>query len=469
MSDQSRKPFQTTLSPLSLRTEARALITLAIPLSLAFLAQMAIHVTDVVMMGWLGPDDLAAGSLASNYNALFFFFGTGVGTAVAPMIAHALGARRLRDIRPITQCGIILVLALSLPFGVGIWWGADVLHLIGQDPENARRAEGYLRAAIWALPTAMVFVVLRNFVAAHNRPRSALVVVVLAIVINAAANYALMFGNWGAPRLELVGAGIATSVSNAFMAFALLAFVLIDRRFRRYRLFVRVTQISSQVFREMLRIGVPIGFTLLAEMGLFMVTTLLAGLIDTMTLAAHAIAMQTTGVAFMVPFGLAQAASVRIGHAAGSGRHDDVRRIGWLAIGIGVVTSLSAAVIIWFGAPLIVDGFLDLNDPATAPLVPLTLSFLAVIALMQVFDTGQAVAAGVLRGLKDTRVPMIYALIGYWAVGLATSILLGFVAGWGGVGIWTGSAVGLAVVAVLLIGRFRRMTAQRAATAAPAI
>ncbi len=452
-----------------LRSEVRALIALAAPLSLAFLAQMAITVTDVVMMGWLGPDDLAAGSLASNYNALFFFFGTGLGTAVAPMIAHALGARRLRDIRPITQCGIILVLALSLPFGAGIWWGADVLTLIGQDPENARRAEGYLRTVIWALPTAMIFVVLRNFVAAHSRPRSALVVVVLAIGVNAAANYALMFGNWGAPRLELAGAGIATSIADAFMAIALLGFILTDRRFRRYHLWARVMKIDATITREMLRIGVPIGFTILAEMGLFMVTTFMAGLIDTMTLAAHAIAMQTAGVAFMVPFGLAQAASVRIGLAAGGGRHDDVRRAGWVALGIGGMTSLTAAVLIWFGATLIVDGFLDLEDTATAPLVPIALSFLAVIAFMQIFDTTQAVAAGVLRGLKDTRVPMIYALIGYWVVGLATSILLGFGAGWGGVGIWIGTGVGLAVVSILLIVRFLRMDLQRAAVAAPAI
>lgn len=253
------------------------------------------------------------------------------------------------------------------------------------------------------------------------------------------------------------------------MAFALLAFVLTDRRFRRYHLLARMSQISGKIFREMLRIGVPIGFTVLAEMGLFMVTTFMAGLLDTMTLAAHAIAMQTAGVAFMVPFGLSQAASVRIGLAAGSGRHDDVRRTGWIALGIGGVTSLTAAVLIWFGAPLIVDGFLDLEDAATAPLMPIALSFLAVIAFMQIFDTSQAVAAGVLRGLKDTRVPMIYALIGYWLVGLAASILLGFVAGWGGVGIWIGTAVGLALVSALLIGRFYRMTAQRAATAAPAI
>ena len=221
--------------------------------------------------------------------------------------------------------------------------------------------------------------------------------------------------------------------------------------------------------REMLRIGVPIGFTVLAEMGLFMVTTFLAGLVDTMTLAAHAIAMQTSGVAFMVPFGLGQAASVRIGLAAGSGRHDIIKRAGWVALGIGGVTSLTVAVLIWFGAPLIVDGFLDLENPSTAPLVPLALSFLAVVAFMQIFDTSQSVAAGVLRGLKDTRVPMIYALIGYWGVGLATSILLGFVAGWGGVGIWIGMAVGLAIVSLMLIGRFHRMNLQRAAVAAPAI
>jgi len=439
------------------RTEARALIVLAAPLSLAFLAQMAISVTDVVMMGWLGPADLAAGSLASNYNGLFFFFGMGLGTATAPMIAHALGARRMGQIRPITQCGLALALVISLPFGLGIWWGADVLVLIGQEPATALKGQDYLRTAVWALPANLIFVVLRNFVAAHSRPRSALVVVVLAIAINAGANYALMFGHWGAPRLELMGAGISTSIADWFMALALLGFILIDRRFRRYRLWARVARLELTLLREMLRIGVPIGFTVLAEMGLFMVTTFLAGLVDTMTLAAHAIAMQTSGIAFMVPFGLGQAASVRIGLAAGGGRGRDIRTAGWTAIGVGLATALIAAVLIWFGASLIVDGFLDLDDTATAPLVPLALSFLAVVAVMQIFDTTQGVAAGALRGLKDTRVPMIYALIGYWGVGLATSILLGFGLGWGGVGIWIGMAAGLAVVAVLLIRRFARL------------
>jgi len=439
------------------RTEARALIALAAPLSLAFLAQMAISVTDVVMMGWLGPADLAAGSLASNYNGLFFFFGMGVGTATAPMIAHALGARRMGQIRPIVQCGLWLVLGLSLPFGLGIWWGADVLVLIGQDPSTAFKGEAYLRTAIWALPANLIFVVLRNFVAAHSRPRSALVVVVLAIAVNAAANYALMFGHWGAPRLELMGAGIATSIADWFMALALLAFVLVDRRFRRYRLWARAWPIDLSLLKEMLRIGVPIGFTVLAEMGMFMVTTFLAGLVDTMTLAAHAIAMQTSGIAFMVPFGLGQAASVRIGLAAGGGRLGDVRLAGWTAIAVGLATSLGAAVLIWFGAPLVVDGFLDLDDAATRPLVPLASSFLAVVAFMQIFDTNQSVAAGALRGLKDTRVPMIYATVGYWGVGLAVAVGLGFGLGWGGVGIWIGMAAGLAVVASLLTWRFARL------------
>lgn len=441
-----------------LRVEACALITLAAPLSLAFLAQMAITVTDVVMMGWLGPDDLAAGSLASNYNALFFFFGTGLGTATAPMIAQALGARRLGEVRPITQCGVWLVLALSLPFGFAIWWGADVLVLMGQDPATALRGQDYLRTVIWALPTAMVFVVLRNFVAAHSRPRSALVVVVLAIGVNALANYTLMFGNWGAPRLELAGAGIATSIADAFMALALLGFILTDRRFRRYHLTARVWRLKMDLVKEMLRIGVPIGFTVLSEMGLFMVTTFLAGLIDSKTLAAHAIAMQTAGIAFMIPFGLGQAASVRIALAAGSGRMADVKRAGWLALGLGLATSLGTAALIWFGAPWIVDGFLDLDDQATAPLVPLAVSFLAVVALFQVFDTTQSVAAGVLRGLKDTRVPMIYALVGYWGVGLTAAVVFGFIVGWGGVGIWTGMAAGLAVVSVMLVRRFARLS-----------
>jgi len=433
--------------------EARAMIALATPLSLAFAAQMAIGVTDVVMMGWLGPSDLAAGTLAANTLALMFYFGLGVGTAVSPMIAQALGARRIAEVRPTVQAGFFVALALALPFGLVAWWGEHVLLLLGQEAATAARASEYLRTAVWSLPANLIFVVLRNVAAAHSRPRAPLVIVVVAVAVNALADWGLMFGNLGLPRLELAGAGIATSIATWTMAFSMAAFLLIDRRFRRYRFHRRLERLRWRHARELLVIGVPIGFSILAEMSMFSVTVFIAGLVSTETLAAIAIAMQTSGIGFIVPFGIAQAATVRIGRAAGARDAAGVGSATATAFCLGLVWIVLASGGIWFGAPLIVDGFLDLNDPATAPLVPIALGLLAITAVFQMFDTTQAIASGVLRGLKDTRLPMIYAVIGYWGIGLPAAILLAFPAGLGGDGIWWGMTAGLAAASMLLVRR----------------
>jgi multidrug resistance protein, MATE family len=438
------------------RLEARAMIALATPLSLAFAAQMAIGVTDVVMMGWLGPADLAAGTLAANTLALMFYFGMGVGTAVSPMIAHALGARRIAEVRPTVQAGILVALVLALPFGMVAWWGEHVLLLLGQEAATASRASEYLRTAVWSLPANLIFVVLRNVAAAHSRPRAPLVIVVIAGLVNALADWGLMFGNFGLPRMELAGAGIATTLATWTMALSMAGFLLLDRRFRRYRFHRRLERLRWRHARELLVIGVPIGFSILAEMSMFSVTVFIAGLVSTETLAAIAIAMQTSGIGFIVPFGIAQAATVRIGRAAGARDTAGIGTATATAACIGLVWIVFASATIWFGAPLIVDGFLDLHDPATAPLVPIALGLLAITAIFQMFDTTQAIASGVLRGLKDTRVPMIYAVIGYWGIGLPAAILLAFPAGLGGDGIWWGMTVGLAAASVLLVWRVAR-------------
>ena len=459
MTDTALTPFPRLRALRPSPAEAHAMIALATPLSLAFAAQMAIGITDVVMMGWLGPADLAAGTLASNTLYLMFYFGMGVGTAVSPMVAHALGARRIADVRPTVQAGVLVALILSLPFGMVAWWGKDVLLLLGQEAGTAARASDYLRAAVWSLPANLVFVVLRNVAAAHSRPRPALVIVIVAGLINALANWALMFGNLGMPRLELTGAGIATTIATWTMALAMAGFLLADRRFRRYRFHRRIERLRWTHARELLVIGVPIGFSILAEMGMFSVTVFIAGLVSTETLAAIAIAMQTSGIGFIVPFGIAQAATVRIGRAAGAGDAAGIGTAAGTAFCTGLVWIALGSTTIWFGAPLIVDGFLDLADPATAPLVPIALGLLAITAIFQMFDTTQAIASGVLRGLKDTRVPMLYALIGYWGVGLPAAILLAFAAGLGGDGIWWGITAGLAAAAVLLVARvLRRIT-----------
>ncbi|RUY76535.1 MATE family efflux transporter, partial [Mesorhizobium sp. M7A.F.Ca.CA.003.01.2.1] len=236
----------------------------------------------------------------------------------------------------------------------------------------------------------------------------------------------------------------------------LAAVVMLEKKFRRYRLFGRFWRSDWPRFKGLLRLGLPIAGILAFEVTIFNAAALLMGLIDADSLAAHAIAIQIASISFMVPLGLNQAVTVRVGLAHGAGNPQGVSRAGWTAFVIGVsFMALMGLVMILWPHPLI-SAFIDLSNPANARVIELAVSFLVFAALFQVFDGAQAVAAGMLRGLHDTKVPMIYAAIGYWGVGLPLGVLLAFHFGLHGVGIWIGLSTGLAVVAALLLARWLR-------------
>ena len=436
--------------------ETRAIAGLAWPLSLAHLAGIALGTTDVVMMGWLGPEKLAAGSLAANFYALFYFFGLGVVMATAPMIAQALGARRLREVRRSVRQGLWAAVAMSLPATLAIWHTGAFLTAIGQPPEAAALGEAYVRAEVWGLMPSLGLMVLRNFVAAHDRPRAALAVIVLGIGVNALGNYALMFGNFGLPRLELVGAGIASAVVNGFMFLALLGYAVADRRFRRYRLLGRLWRPHWPGLREIFVVGTPIALMNLSEIGVFLASTFLVGLFGTTALAAHAIAMQSIGVAYMVPLGLGQAATIRVGRAVGGDDVAGAMRAGRVALALSALYGVASALVFWLGGEQIAGFFLDAGDPANRAAIDLAVAFLAVIALLQLADSPAIGALGALRGLKDTRVPMLIAAFGYWVIGAGAAIALAVWAGYGGLGVWWGLTLTLIAVSALIIARFVR-------------
>ena len=434
--------------------EVSASLRLATPLVFTQLSIIAIVTTDVIMMGWLGPTALAAGALGSYLYSPFLLFGIGIANAVAPMTAQALGARDLRGVRRSVRQGFWVAFTAGTLFCIVLWNAQPILLLFGQEEGNAVLAEGYLRAALWGLIPSLWIVVLRCFVSTLGRPRSVMVITLVGVAVNALADYVLMFGHFGFPRLELVGAGLASSFVNSFMFLCLLGFVLRDRQFRRYGLLVRLWRADWQRYWDLVRLGIPIGLTSLAESALFAAAGFLMGLLGTAQLAAHAIALQCAAVAFMVPLGVGYAVTVRVGLAAGAGDDEGVRRAGWVALALGVCFTSVTAILFWLEGRLLVGLFLDLQDPANQQVISFAVSFLAIAALFQLVDGAQAIGMGALRGLKDTRVPMFLALFSYWVVGFSSAALLAFTFGFEGEGVWIGLAVSLTVAAVLVVGRF---------------
>ncbi|MEE8515008.1 MAG: MATE family efflux transporter [Alphaproteobacteria bacterium] len=434
--------------------EARATVSLAVPLVLIALAWVAMVTTDRVMMGWLGPESLAAGSLAGQFFLFFEYFAIGVLGAVAPILSQHLGARRYRMVRRTVRQGFWVAVILAFPCMAMIWHAQAILVLLGQDPDLASAGQSYVRFMVLGFLPGLWLVVLSAFLAAHTRPRATLVVTVLGIGINALADYALMFGHFGFPRLGLIGAGVASAAVSTFMFLALLSFVLIDRRLRRYRLLGRFWRADWSQLYEIVRLGLPIAVAHLAEVGMFLASTLLMGLIGTAALAAHAIANQCAVIVYMVPYGIAQAATVRVGRAVGAGTHQAAARAGWAAVALGIGFAFLPAAAFWFLGGAIVDLFLDTARPENRVAIDLAVSFLAIAALLQFADGTQCTAFGALRGLKDTRGPMLIALAGYWGLGLMSAAVFGVYLGFGGQAIWISLAVALSVVGALLVRRF---------------
>ena len=422
------------------------------------LAQVAMTATDVMMMGWAGPHMLAAGSLGSNLYFAPLIFGLGLMNATSPMIARELGRNRhsVRDVRRTVRQGLWIAVLVSLPIWLFLWNVESMLLWMGQKPDLARDAGVYVHWLQWAVLPFYGYIVLRSFVSALERPRWALLVVVVAVAFNAIGNWCLIFGNFGFPRMGIAGSGLATTISSVLMFGGLAIVVSIEKHFRRYCLFGRFWRADWPRFIALFRLGLPIAGILTFEVWIFNAAALLMGLISADSLAAHAIAIQIASIAFMVPMGVSQAATVRVGRAFGAGDTIGITRAGWTAFVIGVsFMSLTALTMILAPRPLI-GAFIAVDDPANAAVVALAVTFLAFAGLFQIFDGAQAVASGMLRGLHDTQVPMVYALIGYWGVGLPLGVVLAFRFGVGGSGIWIGLSSGLAVVALLLLVRWLR-------------
>src|SRR6202163_2534518 len=450
-----RGPIAAATSGHHLVVELTETLKLAVPIALTQLGQIAMMTTDLALIGRLGDEAVAAAALGSVVFFISFTLGMGLVSAVAPLAAQAFGARDPRMVRRALRVGLWAALLISLPMIVPPLYGEQILLALGQAPATARLAQHYLMGLAWGITPALWFLAIRGFMGAVNRPEPGLWITLAAIPANAVLVYLLIHGEKGLPRLGLFGAGLASTIVDFGMLLAGLWFAYRRRPFRKYYVLGHIWRIDWTLMRQLVVIGAPISVAFLMEYGLFAAAALLMGLIGTTALAAHQIALQVTAILFMMPFGIGMAATVRVGHAVGRNDAAAVKRAGFTAtlLGIVLVSTLTLAVIL--GRFAIARFFFGEAAAGAGATIELTATLLMVGATFFVADGIQTVAAGALRGLNDTRVPLLFAAISYWLIGFTAAYGLAFWTKFGAVGVWIGLSCGTAVYAILLILRFR--------------
>jgi multidrug resistance protein, MATE family len=440
-----------------LSLELAETLKLAVPLALTQLGQIAMMTTDLAFIGRLGDGAVAAAALAHTIFFVSFTVGMGLVSAVSPLAAQAYGARNPHRVRRSLRVGLWAAFLISLPVVALPFRGEQILLALGQSPVGARLAQQYLFGLAWSILPGLWFLSIRGFMSAINRPEPILWITLAAIPANALLVYLLLYGEWGLPRLELFGAGLATSIINFAMFLAGLWFAARRRPFRKYHVLGHIWRIDWPLMRQLVVLGAPISIAFLLEYGLFGAAALLMGLIGTTALAAHQIALQIAAILFMVPFGIGMAATVRVGHAVGRRDAPAIRRAGFIAtcLGIGFMSVMTLVVILERFA--IAQIFLG---EATDAAAELTATLLLVGATFFIADGIQTIAAGSLRGMNDTRVPLVFATISYWLIGFPFACGLGFWTPLGAVGVWIGLSCGTFVYAALLLLRFRLLASR---------
>ena len=432
----------------------RATLALGIPLIGAQLAQLGINTTDVMIVGRLGAEQLAAMVLSAQFLFTILIFGAGFSIAVVPLVAQAYGKGDVPSVRRALRMGLWVVTAYWLLAQPAFLYSEQILLAARQKPDVARLASGYIAIGHFAVLPGLLYNVIRALVSAIGHAAIILKVTIAMLVMNAVLAYILVLGHFGLPAMGLHGAAIVSvAVQTAGFIF-IVFYVQRHEETRRYEIFVHLWRPDWHALWDVIRLGFPISITVLAEVSLFTAASLLMGQIGTIELAAHGIALQWASMAFMIPLGLSQAATVRVGVAHGLGDLFGLKRA---AIVVLVVSScisvlgsiLFATVPAWLGS-----WYIDVTSADAPKVLAYAAPLIVVAGLFQLVDGLQAVASGLLRGLKDARVPMIMALIAYWPIGFFLAWLLAFPLGFGGIGIWFGFLLGLASAAVMLCARF---------------
>jgi multidrug resistance protein, MATE family len=438
-------------------THARETMVLGLPLIGSSLAQMALHVTDTVMVGWYGVVPLAAVVLGASAFFIVYVVGSGFAKAVMPMVAAALGRQDETRVRRDTRMGMWLSIAYGIMVYPIFWWSGSILLSLGQAPDVAAIAQDYMRIAGFGMVPALVVTVLQSYLSALHRTQVVLWVTLASVGLNILINWVLIFGNWGFPELGARGAAVATISTQALTLVCLCLYAGLLPELKRFHLFQRFWRPDWHALRQVFDLGMPIGLTGLAEGGLFQASALMMGWIGTVELAAHGIALEVAALTFMLHVGLSSAATIRIARFDGQGNRIAVQQAAKVGVVLSLVVALGSIVLFLSLPEPIVGLFLDMSHPESPEILAYGATLLAVAALFQLADGLQVMALGLLRGVQDSRVPMGLAAVSYWIIGIPTSYVLAFPLGYGGVGLWLGLVVGLFCAAASLLWRFWRL------------
>ena len=443
----------------NLRKEAGITLKIGLPVIIAQLLQMSMNFVDTVMAGNLSADALAAVAVGGAVFIPFLMLEAGILMAITPIVAQLVGARNFQEIGSNVRQGLWLSLILSIPVFFLIRNLEFVMHFMDVTPSIIPVAQGYLDAISWGIFGVCGYMALRFFNEGMSVTRPAMYFALLGVCVNIPANYVFMYGKLGLPKLGAVGCGYASAIVGYVMFLGMLIFTMRHKPYGRFEIFSRFRMPEWHYFKEILHVGIPIGLSSTMEVTMFALVSLLMGSIGAVAVAGHQIAINFSAMTFMVPFGLSTAVTTRVGNAIGKGSMHEARRRGYVGIGLAALFMSTTALLIYLFPDLITSMY---TQDAEVKSVAISLLYMA--AIFQISDGLQVSGYGALRGLKDTKVPMLVNFIAYWMIGLPLGYYLGIARGIGPQGLWMGLIAGLTTAAILHNIRFYLKTKDRIET-----
>lgn len=428
-------------------SEARAILALAAPITGAALVNMGMSITDTVMMGWIGSGALAAGAVVSDVYSIVFYFMAGIVSIVSPLVARAMGADNSQDARRAIRHGFAAACIIAAPAFSAVWYAPEFIQVFGVEHKVVSMGRDYAHALAFAVVPMLFVAVWRNMFDAIGRPRIYLVAILLALPVNASANQVLMFGLGPIPAFGLAGAGIGSALVAFTLFGGFVVFGTSNAEVRQLRLSEGGWRIEAGLLAEIFRLGLPIGFFTIGEVGIFLLATVVVSLFGVEALAAHAITLRVAGVIYAIPVGLSQAATVRVSNAIGGGDSVRLQRAIKSARTVGAISGVLILCVLVASAGILPGWWA--GDRARL-IVTAVAGMLVLLGILNFAQGFAAPATAVLRAFKETRTPMILCLAGYWLVGMPIALLAAFSLEQEALGIWIGLASGVVTNALLM-------------------